>query len=83
MELEEPLTPASIVFSFWKTTLDLANSALTDAGIQCVQIDGKIPSKRRAEILQEFSTNDETRVLLLSLSCGAVGWVERSVHAPP
>ncbi|KAI1399171.1 SNF2 family N-terminal domain-containing protein [Hypoxylon fuscum] len=66
-------TDKSVVFSFWKSTLDLANLALTEAGIKCVQIDGKVPKERRHKILQDFSANNETRVLLLTLSCGAVG----------
>lgn len=64
---------ASIVFSFWKSTLDLTRAALSDEGINCLQVDGKAPHKRRGEILQEFTTGNVARVLLLSLSCGAVG----------
>lgn len=63
----------SIVFSFWKTTLDIARTALNEAGIACVQIDGKVKPKDRKAIFEKFQTDDTTRILLLSLSCGAVG----------
>ena len=69
----ESLTPHSIVFSFWKATLDVAHAALNAAGIPCVQVDGTIPRKRRTEIFDQFSSEKDVQVLLLTLSCGAVG----------
>ncbi|KAH8746513.1 SNF2 family N-terminal domain-containing protein [Diaporthe sp. PMI_573] len=63
----------SIVFSFWKSTLDLASSALTQAGFTCLQVDGKVPANQRGTILQRFSESEVEAVLLMSLSCGGVG----------
>lgn len=65
----------SIVFSFWKSTLDLASSALKEAGFTCLQVDGDVPPKRRRDILQRFCKLETEAVLLMSLSCGAVGYV--------
>ncbi|KAH7024833.1 SNF2 family N-terminal domain-containing protein [Microdochium trichocladiopsis] len=63
----------SVVFSFWKATLDIARTSLDRSGIRCLQIDGSVKSKERAEILETFSAPNEIQVLLLSLSCGALG----------
>ncbi|KAK4223328.1 putative DNA repair protein rad5, partial [Podospora fimiseda] len=65
----------SIVFSFWKSSLDLIKMALTktEVGINCLQIDGTVPNKSRPDILNQFQTGRNYKVLLLSLSCGAVG----------
>ncbi|KAK4221968.1 SNF2 family N-terminal domain-containing protein [Podospora fimiseda] len=65
----------SIVFSFWKSSLDLIKMALTETevDINCLQIDGTVPNKRRPDILNQFQTGRDYKVLLLSLSCGAVG----------
>lgn len=64
----------SIVFSFWKSTLDLASSALTQAGLTCLQVDGDVPSSQRGTILERFSELEGEAVLLMSLSCGGVGY---------
>jgi len=63
----------SIVFSFWKSTLDLVKLALSDHGIECLQIDGTVSNKTRPQVLDKFRHDPNCRVLLLSLSCGAVG----------
>ncbi|ETS82745.1 hypothetical protein PFICI_04621 [Pestalotiopsis fici W106-1] len=68
-----PKSTKSIVFSFWKSTLDIARTVLNEAGIACVQIDGKVKPKNRKIIFEKFQTDETTRILLLSLSCGAVG----------
>lgn len=64
------------MFSFWTSTLDLASSALTQAGFTCLQVDGKTPVNQRGEILQQFRELETEAVLLMSLSCGAVGYVQ-------
>ncbi|KAH7016463.1 SNF2 family N-terminal domain-containing protein [Microdochium trichocladiopsis] len=63
----------SVVFSFWKATLDIARTSFDRSGIHCLQIDGSVKSKERAKILETFSAPNEIQVLLLSLSCGALG----------
>lgn len=65
----------SVVFSFWKSTLDLASSALAEEGFTCLQIDGKTPTSQRSVTLTHFSELKTEAVLLMSLSCGAVGYV--------
>lgn len=63
----------SVVFSYRKSILDVANIALMSAGIGCVQIDGRSHAKQRIQVIHAFSRNDAVQVLLLSLGCGAVG----------
>lgn len=63
----------SIVFSYRKSVLDIANKALKSVGIGCVQIDGKSKEKQRSQFINSFSRNEAIQVLLLSLRCGAVG----------
>ncbi|KAH8680542.1 SNF2 family N-terminal domain-containing protein [Xylariales sp. PMI_506] len=63
----------SVVFSFWRATLNSIHTALDEAGISCLQVDGDVKSDTRRELFNKFSTDKGVRVLLLSLSCGAVG----------
>ncbi|KAL6850661.1 hypothetical protein ACO1O0_007785 [Amphichorda felina] len=63
----------SVVFSYRTAVLNLANAALSNTGISCVQIDGKSNPKMRSQAISVFSKNETTQVLLLSLGCGAVG----------
>ncbi|KAF2103369.1 hypothetical protein NA57DRAFT_32953 [Rhizodiscina lignyota] len=43
------------------------------AGIQSVRLDGKVTPKNRATALKRLREEPEIKVLLLSMSCGAVG----------
>ncbi|KAK6843899.1 hypothetical protein PG987_004759 [Apiospora arundinis] len=63
----------SIVFSTWRLTLDMVQRGLDEAGITCVRFDGKVPQKDRQPIVERFKTDPSLRVMLLTLSCGAVG----------
>ncbi|KAI5861036.1 P-loop containing nucleoside triphosphate hydrolase protein [Durotheca rogersii] len=63
----------SIVFSSSLETLDLIHSALKQAGITCVQVDGRLKSKERNLVFNEFRSREIINVLLLSFQCGAVG----------
>lgn len=65
----------SVVFSTWRLTLDMVQKGLDDAGIARVQFDGKVPQKDRQPILERFKTDPGLRVMLLTLSCGATGFV--------
>ncbi|KAI1322468.1 P-loop containing nucleoside triphosphate hydrolase protein [Xylariaceae sp. FL0255] len=62
-----------IVFSSWKSTLDLARSSLREHGIRCVQVDGRVKPKQREQIFHDFTHHEDVRVLLLSLACGSSG----------
>lgn len=67
-------TPNSIVFSAWRLTLDVVETGLCEAGIRCVRFDGKVPQVQRPAVLNQFRADPALRVLLLTLSCGAVGY---------
>ncbi|KAK7949550.1 SNF2 family N-terminal domain-containing protein [Apiospora saccharicola] len=62
-----------IVFSTWRLTLDMVQKGLDEAGISSVRFDGKVPQKDRQPIVERFKTDPTLRVMLLTLSCGAVG----------
>ncbi|KAF2729703.1 chromatin remodeling complex subunit [Polyplosphaeria fusca] len=61
------------MFSTWRLTLDLIEAALNQAGIRSVRFDGKVSQAQRQPVLNEFKSNPEVRVILLTLQCGAVG----------
>ncbi|KAK3324554.1 SNF2 family N-terminal domain-containing protein [Cercophora scortea] len=69
------LDPAikSVVFSSWRKTLDLTLHGLEQEGIQCVRFDGTVPQKERQGVVEQFRKDPNIRVMLLTLSCGAVG----------
>ncbi|KPM37325.1 hypothetical protein AK830_g9236 [Neonectria ditissima] len=63
----------SIVFSTWRTTLDVLEVGLNEASITTLRFDGKVPQKDRKNVIDRFRKDPSVRVLLLTLSCGAVG----------
>ncbi|EEU36130.1 uncharacterized protein NECHADRAFT_53012, partial [Fusarium vanettenii 77-13-4] len=65
----------SIVFTAWRSTLDLLERMLTENGIQCRRIDGRVSISDRTERLKDFQFDPENSipVLLLSIETGAVG----------
>ncbi|KAF2231648.1 hypothetical protein EV356DRAFT_471443 [Viridothelium virens] len=63
----------AIVFSCWTSTLDVIEVALGATGVKYARIDGKVTQKDRVIALAQFDKDPNTRVLLLSMSCGAVG----------
>ncbi|KAM6511298.1 hypothetical protein FALCPG4_016300 [Fusarium falciforme] len=65
----------NIVFTAWRSTLDLLERMLTENGTQCRRIDGRVSVSDRTERLSEFQFDPENRipVLLLSIETGAVG----------
>ncbi|KAI0521715.1 hypothetical protein F5B22DRAFT_595968 [Xylaria bambusicola] len=62
----------SVIFSFWKATIDLAATALGYEGITYARIDGDVNFRKRVETFEDFS-KQRYQVLLITLSCGAVG----------
>lgn len=64
---------SSIVFSFWKTTLDLVGKLLADKGLGCFMIHGSLPLSQRRHILDRFRSTDDAHILLMTLGTGAVG----------
>lgn len=69
------LTECSVVFSTWRLTLDLVEAGLNQHSIANVRFDGKVPQKERQNVVDRFKNDQDTRVMLLTLSCGAVGSV--------
>ena len=69
------LFPASncVVFSTWRSTLDLAAYALHAAAIPFVRFDGKVADKDRTSALSQLSHDASIKVILFTISCGAVG----------
>jgi SNF2 family DNA or RNA helicase len=63
----------SVVFSAWRGTLDHAAYALSSAGISFERYDGSIKEKDRASALDRFSKDPGIKVILFTISCGAVG----------
>ncbi|KAL8707096.1 MAG: hypothetical protein Q9225_007829 [Loekoesia sp. 1 TL-2023] len=71
--LDLPKNDKIIIFSFWTSTLDLVSTALTDIQISFVRFDGTTPHAERQRALDVFRTDPATRVILISLRCGANG----------
>ncbi|PIA89573.1 putative SWI/SNF-related regulator of chromatin [Cercospora beticola] len=63
----------SIVLSFWTSTLDVIEQALDNKNIRCVRFDGTVPLAKRNKNISTFSKDPSIRVMLLTISCGAVG----------
>ena len=70
----------SIVFSFWTTTLDLAGVALDRINIPYTRVDGTMLAKQRQLALESFVKDPRIRTILISLRCGANGYVTRLHH---
>lgn len=69
------LTIYSVVFSTWRLTLDVVEAGLNQHSIANVRFDGKVPQKDRQSVVNRFKNDPNIRVMLLTLSCGAVGLV--------
>jgi len=61
----------AIVFSQWVRTLERLRDGLVDFGP--LEYHGKIPSRKRDGILEEFRRNPNRHVLLMSYGAGSVG----------
>ncbi|KAI3340580.1 SNF2 family N-terminal domain-containing protein [Ustulina deusta] len=69
----QPGDVKSVVFSTWRTTLDVVEQGLEKARIKHLRFDGKVPQKERKGIIDRFRKDPAVKVLLLTLTCGAVG----------
>ncbi|KAJ3938059.1 uncharacterized protein N0V96_012059 [Colletotrichum fioriniae] len=54
-------------------TLDVVERALNEAGKASVRFDGNVPQKDRQPLVEKFRNDPGVSVMLLTLSCGAVG----------
>lgn len=65
----------SIVFSAWKTTLDIMAGMFDQKSISYLRIHGSIPASKRSKILEDFEQSTTVRILFITLGTGAVGYV--------
>ncbi|KAJ5961988.1 helicase [Penicillium viridicatum] len=69
----QPPGEKCIVFSFWKTSLDLVAAILRRDNIPYLRIDGSVSSAERQRALCGFDNASERMVLLMTIGTGAVG----------
>lgn len=63
----------SVVFSQFTSFITLIEPALEKANMQFLRLDGSMPQKARAAVLDKFRDSKKFTVLLLSLKAGGVG----------
>ena len=66
-------TSKAVVFSQFLNILDVAGQELSVRGINLVRVDGHMKQHQRADAIDSFQNNPNTRVLLLSMRAGAAG----------
>ncbi|KAJ4287444.1 DNA helicase rad5 [Collariella sp. IMI 366227] len=66
-------TIKSVVFSQFTSFLSLIEPALARVNMHFVRLDGSMPQKARAAVLDEFKESKKFTVLLISLKAGGVG----------
>lgn len=62
-----------VIFSAWTSSLDMVERGLDRIGVGFVRIDGKVATKRRGPIIERFRNQTSVRVILKTISCGALG----------
>ena len=70
------LTAISIIFTCWTRTLDLIEIYLSHYGLNArnyQRIDGNCTTLKREKILDRFSKDPDTRILIMTTGTGAVG----------
>ena len=53
----------------------MVERALKHARVDYVRIDGKVPSGTRNQLLERYRNDSGVKVMLITTSCGAVGYV--------
>ena len=61
-----------IVFSEWTGMLDLIEPLLAKHGIQSVRLEGKVPQKKRQELVHRFQTDPKCRAIIMT-NAGSTG----------
>jgi SNF2 family DNA or RNA helicase len=69
----------SAVFSYWRSTLDAIEQALGHAGIMFTRYDGRMTKIQRDSSLFTFAQNTGVKVILVSITCGGLGYVAPSL----
>ncbi len=62
-----------VVFSYWTSTLDLIQQALTHVGITYCRYDGRLTRRKRDAVLSTFASDADVQVILVSITCGGQG----------
>ncbi|KAI2909922.1 hypothetical protein CBS147371_9294 [Aspergillus niger] len=73
------LEDKSIVFSFWRQSLDVLGGMFDQNSISFCRVDGIMSPMKRQTMLEEFQNNSAVRVLLMTIGTGAVGLNNLSV----
>ncbi|KAH0537128.1 hypothetical protein FGG08_006061, partial [Glutinoglossum americanum] len=63
----------SIVFTSWRSTLDILTRMLCTRGVPSLRIDGRVPFADRSVVLSKFRDDPTITVLLMSIDTGAIG----------
>ncbi|MDZ4850173.1 MAG: DEAD/DEAH box helicase [Pirellulaceae bacterium] len=71
-ELSDEPTRKIILFSEWTNMLNLIEPLLTRHGIQFVRLEGKVPQKKRQELVHKFQTDPECRAIIMT-NAGSTG----------
>lgn len=62
-----------LIFSSFKTALNIVKEKLNKAKIKTYMIDGSVPAKDRIEMVDNFNNNDGVKVFLIMLKSGGTG----------
>ena len=62
-----------LIFSSFKTALNIIKEKLNNNKIRTYMIDGSVPAKTRIEMVDNFNKNDDIKVFLIMLKSGGTG----------
>lgn len=62
-----------LIFSSFKTALNIVKEKLNNNKIRTYMIDGSVPAKTRIEMVDNFNKNDDIKVFLIMLKSGGTG----------
>jgi superfamily II DNA or RNA helicase len=71
-QLVDEVSRKIVIFSEWTSMLDLIEPVLKKHGIQHVRLEGKVPQKKRQEIVHRFQKDPACRAIIMS-NAGATG----------
>ena len=71
--IERVLIHSSVVFSFWRKSLDIVGALLEAKTIPYLRVDGSLLFSKRKTVLDQFQGRNDFQVLLMTLGTGAVG----------
>ncbi|GIZ44204.1 hypothetical protein CKM354_000740800 [Cercospora kikuchii] len=63
----------SVVFSYWRKTIDLAADICSQNGIRAVVVHGKTLQADRTKILEQFAEDPTISALLMTIGTGGLG----------